>query len=310
MLFALSAFSMASFCLFYWFLDAFSAPVLTSDLLLSTNSDLSSGGFSMKTIFSRKIRLAVIFCATLLAVSASALFNAQTQSVAFNQAGQAGQASQANQAGAITEATLKTLQFRAIGPAIMGGRIDDFAVVESNPSTIFAATASSGLWRTTNNGTTWEPIFDNESHSSIGDVAIVQSNPDVIWVGTGEPNNRQSSSWGNGVYKSTDGGKTWANVGLKDSHHIGRIVIDPKNADIVYVAALGHLWGANKERGLFKTTDGGKTWTNTKFINEDTGFTDVMMDPEDSNTVYAAERLPVLTAAAPAVGCIKQLMAA
>ncbi len=224
------------------------------------------------TVFPRKTRPAVLFCAALVAsFFFQPNFSAQTQS-----------------AGQLSEATFKTLQFRSIGPAIMGGRIDDFAVVESNPHTVFAATASGGLWRTINNGVTWEPLFDNETVSSIGDVEIVQSNPDVIWVGTGEPNNRQSSSWGNGVYKSTDGGKTWANVGLKDTHHIGRIVIDRKNPETVYVAALGHLWGANKERGLYKTTDGGKTWTNAKFINEDTGFTDVAMDPTDSNTLYAA----------------------
>ena len=227
------------------------------------------------TVFPHKTRLAALFCVALLTFGAFSVFQNQFSA-------------EAQSAGQITDATFKTLQFRSIGPAIMGGRIDDFAVVESNPHIVFAATASGGLWRTTNNGVTWEPLFDNEAVSSIGDVDIVQSNPDVIWVGTGEPNNRQSSSWGNGVYKSTDGGKTWANVGLKDTHHIGRIVIDQKNPDTVYVAAQGHLWGANKERGLYKTTDGGKTWTNTKFINEDTGFTDLAIDPNDSNTLYAA----------------------
>ncbi len=227
------------------------------------------------TVFSPKARLFAISCFALFALASLSFLQNQFSA-------------KAQSTGQLSEATFKTLQFRSIGPAIMGGRIDDFAVVESNPHTVFAATASGGLWRTVNNGVTWEPLFDNEAVSSIGDVEIVQSNPEVIWVGTGEPNNRQSSSWGNGVYKSTDGGKTWANVGLKDTHHIGRIVIDQKNPDTVYVAALGHLWGANKERGLYKTTDGGKTWTNTKFINEDTGFADVAMDPSDSNTLYAA----------------------
>ncbi len=188
----------------------------------------------------------------------------------------------------LTPELFKNLSFRNLGPAIMGGRIDDFAVVESNPAIIYAATASGGLWKTVNNGTTWESLFDKESHSSIGDVTVAPSNPDIVWVGTGEANNRQSSSWGNGVYKSEDGGKNWVNVGLKDTHHIGRIVIHPTDPNVVYVAADGHLWGGNAERGLFKTTDGGKTWVNTKFINEDTGFTDVAMDLSEPNTLYAA----------------------
>ena len=188
----------------------------------------------------------------------------------------------------LTPEAFKNLTFRCLGPAIMGGRIDDFAVVESNPSIIYAATASGGLWKTINNGTTWEPVFDKEAHSSIGDVTVAPSDPDIVWVGTGEANNRQSSSWGDGVYKSVDGGKTWESVGLKDTHHIGRIVIHPTDPNIVYVAAGGHLWGANQERGVFKTTDGGKTWANTKFINEDTGFTDLAMDLSEPSTLYAA----------------------
>ena len=191
-------------------------------------------------------------------------------------------------AAKVNEKLLKNLQWRCIGPAIMGGRIDDFAVVESQPWVIYAGTASGGLWKTTNNGVTWEPIFDNENTSTIGAIAIAPSDPSIVWVGTGEPANRQSSSWGDGIYKSTDGGKTWTNMGLQESHHIGRVVIHPTNPDIVYVAALGHLWGANKERGLFKTTDGGKTWVNTLFINENTGCVDVAIDPRSPDTVYAA----------------------
>jgi photosystem II stability/assembly factor-like uncharacterized protein len=187
-----------------------------------------------------------------------------------------------------SESVLGKLEWRCIGPANMGGRIDDFAVVESNPHIIYAGVASGGVWKTTNNGVTWEPVFDDQSTSTVGDVTVAPSNPDIVWVGTGEPNNRQSSSWGNGVYKSTDGGKTWKNMGLFDTHHIGRIVIHPTNPDVVYVAALGHLWGPNRERGLFKTSDGGKTWVNTKFIDENTGFVDVAMDPESPNTLYAA----------------------
>ncbi len=183
---------------------------------------------------------------------------------------------------------LNNLEWRCIGPANPGGRIDDFAVVESNPSIIYVGTASGGLWKTKNNGITWKPVFDNQDTSSIGDVTVSLSNSDIVWVGTGEPNNRQSSSWGNGVYKSQDGGSTWQNMGLKDTHHIGRIVIHPENPDIVYVAALGHLWGANKERGLFKSTDGGKTWTNPLFIDENTGCVDLAIDPENPHVLYAA----------------------
>ncbi|MFC2167342.1 WD40/YVTN/BNR-like repeat-containing protein, partial [Acidobacteriota bacterium] len=159
------------------------------------------------------------------------------------------------------------------------------------PYIYYAATASGGLWKTVNNGITFEPIFDYESVFSIGDVAVSQANPDIVWVGTGEANNSRSCYWGDGVYKSTDAGKTWKNMGLKESHHIGRIVIHPTNPDIVYVAALGHLFSDNPERGLYKTIDGGETWEKTlevidheKYI----GVVDVVMDPTNSVVLYAA----------------------
>jgi len=183
---------------------------------------------------------------------------------------------------------LKNLEFREIGPATMGGRIDDFAVVEGNPNIVFVGVASGGVWKTTNNGTTWEPVFDKEDVSTIGGIAIAPSDPSVVWVGTGEANNRQSSSWGDGAYKSLDAGKTWQKTGLAATHHIGRIVIHPKNPDVVYVAALGHLWGPNAERGVYKTTDGGKTWARVLKINDDTGVSDIAMDPESPDTIYAA----------------------
>ena len=189
---------------------------------------------------------------------------------------------------------LKNLQFRAIGPAIMGGRIDDIAVVENNPSTYYVGTATGGVWKTVNNGTTFDPIFDEQGSTSIGDIAIAPSDPSIVWVGTGEPNNRQSSSWGDGIYRSLDAGKTWQNMGLRDSKHIGRVVIDSRNPNIVYVAVLGHLWGPNKERGVFKTTDGGKTWNNVLFINEDTGVIDLAMDPAESDDALR-RRLPTAT---------------
>jgi len=185
------------------------------------------------------------------------------------------------------DAILKPLRFREIGPATMGGRIDDFAVVDSNPDIIYAGTASGGVFKTVNGGTTWAPIFDREAVSTIGDITLAPSDPSIVWVGTGEANNRQSSSWGNGVYKSTDAGRTWAHMGLADTHHIARIVIHPTDPNTLYVAATGRLWGPSKERGLYKTTDGGKTWNKVLFVNEDTGIIDVALDHESPGTLIA-----------------------
>jgi photosystem II stability/assembly factor-like uncharacterized protein len=186
------------------------------------------------------------------------------------------------------EVALKNLKFREIGPAIMGGRVDDFAVVESDPRIIYVGSAAGGVFKTVNGGASWDPIFDDQPNSTIGDIALAPSDPSIVWVGTGEPNNRQSSSWGNGIYKSMDAGKTWTHMGLKDTHHIGRVIVHPTNPNIVYVAALGHLWGPNKERGVYKTTDGGATWTQSLHINDDTGVSDIAMDSQSPNTLYAA----------------------
>ncbi|MGH9410476.1 MAG: WD40/YVTN/BNR-like repeat-containing protein, partial [Vicinamibacterales bacterium] len=183
---------------------------------------------------------------------------------------------------------LRNFTWRSIGPASMGGRLDDIAVVDSNPSIIYLGFATGGVWKSINNGPTWTPIVDEEPVTSIGDIAIAPSDPNVVYVGTGEANNRQSASFGAGVYKSTDAGEHWTYVGLKETQSIARIVVNPKNPDIVYVAAVGHLFGPNPDRGLYKTTDGGKTWTNAKFINNDTGFTDVSIDPVNPNVLYAA----------------------
>ncbi|MCL4219733.1 MAG: PDZ domain-containing protein [Phycisphaerales bacterium] len=181
-----------------------------------------------------------------------------------------------------------SFDWRLIGPANMGGRIVDLAVYEPNPNIFYVATASGGLLKTVNNGTTFEHQFDRQSTVSIGDVAVAATSPDIVWVGTGEHNPRNSVSWGDGVYKSTDGGHSWENMGLRGSFQIGKILIHPQNADIVLVGALGRLWGPNEERGLYRTTDAGKTWTRTLFIDDKTGIIDMAFDPADPNVVLAA----------------------
>lgn len=183
---------------------------------------------------------------------------------------------------------LSSYKAREIGPSVFGGRIVDIDVDSENPHRILVASASGGLWATSNNGTTWKNIFDNQRTISIGDIAIDPTNPQVIWVGTGEANNQRSSLWGDGVYRTNDGGKSWTCTGLKDTHHIGRIVVDPRNPETVYVAALGHLYTTNQQRGLFKTADGGKTWEKILYVNEHVGVVDCVMDPGDSDTLYAA----------------------
>jgi photosystem II stability/assembly factor-like uncharacterized protein len=180
------------------------------------------------------------------------------------------------------------LEWRELGPTIVGGRVSDLAVVESNPSTFYVGTASGGVWKTVNAGVTFEPVFEQESTASIGDVTVSAANPNVVWVGTGEPQNRQSSPWGNGVYRSTDAGLTWSHLGLEATHHIGRIVVHPDDPDVAYVAAAGHLWGANPERGVYRTTDGGRTWDHVLFLDENTGAIDLAMDPNDPRTLFAA----------------------
>ena len=180
------------------------------------------------------------------------------------------------------------LEWRELGPTIMGGRISDLAVVESDPATFYVGTATAGVWKTDNSGITFEALFQHEGTSSIGDVTVSPSNPNVVWVGTGEPQNRQSSPWGNGVYRSLDGGGTWMHLGLENTHHISRIQVHPRDPDVAYVAAVGHLWGSNPERGVYKTTDGGRTWSSVLFVDQHTGTIDLVMDPNDPNTLFAA----------------------
>jgi photosystem II stability/assembly factor-like uncharacterized protein len=177
---------------------------------------------------------------------------------------------------------------RSIGPAFTSGRISGFAIDPNNWTRYYVAVASGGVWKTINAGVTWTPIFDNEASYSIGAIAVDPKNFLTVWVGSGENNSQRSVSYGSGLYKSEDGGRSWRNVGLKTSEHIGRIAIDPKDSNIVYVAAQGPLWGPGGDRGLFKTTDGGKTWKNILNISEHTGVTDVVIDPNDPNTVYCA----------------------
>src|SRR5947199_6345184 len=180
-----------------------------------------------------------------------------------------------------------SLHFRSIGPASMSGRISDLAVYEPNPSIFYVGTAHGGGWKTVNAGTTFEAQFQDQGFMSIGDVTVSQSNPDLVWVGTGESNNRQSTSWGDGVYKSTNGGKTYTNMGLRTSRYINRIVNDPRNNDIVFVAATGSLSGPGAERGVFKTTDGGKTWKQVLKVDDDTGANDVVMDATNGQILWA-----------------------
>ncbi len=215
-----------------------------------------------------------------LIVLATCVLGAVAQSLV---SGRAGQPAPAAPAG-----PFDNLHFRPIGPAAMSGRISDLAVYEANPAIFYVGTAHGGVWKTVNNGTTFEAQFQEQGLMSIGDVTISQSNPDLVWVGTGESNNRQSTSWGDGVYKSTDAGKTYTNMGLRTSKHINRIVIDPRNTDIVLVAATGSLWGPGGERGVFKTTDGGKTWKQVLKVDDDTGANDLVMDPSNSQIVYAS----------------------
>ena len=185
-------------------------------------------------------------------------------------------------------ATIAGLSWRTIGPANFDGRVNAIAGIGFPSKTFYVGAAGGGVWKTTNNGTTFRPLFTDESTASIGAIAIAQSDTNVVWVGTGDPNSRNTIEPGDGVYKSTDGGMTWKMMGLEDGQMIGNIAIDPTNADVVYVAELGHAWDTEGERGLFKTTDGGATWKRIKYIDEKTGFVDVKIDPSNPNNLFAA----------------------
>ena len=191
-------------------------------------------------------------------------------------------------APSLPQAWADAVSWRSIGPANMSGRIPALTVYEKDPSIWWAASASGGLLKTTNNGVTFTHQFDDQATVSIGDVKVAQSDPSVVWVGTGESNPRNSVSWGNGVYKSTDGGDTFTHMGLDETYQTGRIAIHPTNPDIVYVGALGRLWGPNEERGVFKTIDGGETWEKIFYLDDRTGIVELQMNPKDPDTLLAA----------------------
>ncbi|MFC2166442.1 hypothetical protein ACFLQZ_00580 [Acidobacteriota bacterium] len=186
------------------------------------------------------------------------------------------------------ESPFKDLKWRAVGPELQGGRIEAIACHPDEPHTLYVGAGSGNLWKSINNGTTWTPIFENESTFTIGSIAIAPSDPNIVWVGTGEILMARSSFAGTGVFKSNDAGETWTNMGLHDTHHIPRVLIDPKDPNVVYVAALGHNYGFNDERGVFKTTDGGYTWDKKLFISDKVGIVELVMDPSDNQTLYAA----------------------
>ena len=190
--------------------------------------------------------------------------------------------------GGMTADTFSGLKFRLIGPAVASGRVMSIAVNPKNKFEYYVGVASGGVWKTVNDGTTWTPVFDGEGSYSIGWVTLDPNDSSVVWVGSGESNSQRSVSYGDGIYRSVDGGKSWENLGLKKSEHIGRVVVDPRDSKVVYVAAEGPLWGPGGDRGLYKSADGGKNWKAVLTISENTGVVDVQLDPSNPDIVYAA----------------------
>src|SRR5688572_16959033 len=188
----------------------------------------------------------------------------------------------------LSPSLFSNIRLRSLGPAITSGRIADLAINPTNHYEYYVAVASGGVWKTVNAGVTFTPLFDGEGSYSIGCITIDPNNPNTIWVGSGEDNNQRSVAYGDGVYKSEDGGKSWKNMGLKNSEQIGEIIVDPNNSNIIYVAAYGPLWSSGGDRGIYKSTDAGKTWKQVLSVSEHTGFNEVHMDPRNPNILYAA----------------------
>jgi len=229
----------------------------------------------------RKLFLAAMF---LLLFATNAISLSNQKSSTPNERWEAFQKQQEMQ----SKSLFKNLYFRSVGPLVMSGRVVDVEPSPKDPYTFYVAYATGGLWKTVNNGLRFKSIFEGQNAVTIGDFVIDPNNPDIIWVGTGEQNSSRSSYAGTGIYKTIDGGKTWKCMGLEDTHHIGRVLIDPKNSNIVFVAALGHLYTENKERGIYRTKDGGKTWEKVLYINSRTGFVDIVINPKNPNVLYAA----------------------
>ena len=225
--------------------------------------------------------LGVIFALALLEPSAYA------QRPPTGRGGGGGGAPQGRQSGGVNPSTFASLRFRNIGPAATGGRVGDIAIHPKAKSTWVIGVASGGVWITRNAGTTWTPVFDGTGSYSVGAVTIDPNDTLTIWVGTGENNSQRSVGYGDGVYKSTDGGRTWTNTGLKNSNHIGMIAVDPRNSNVVFVAALGPLWSPGGDRGLYQTKDGGATWKRVLEVDEWTGINEVYLDPRNPDVIYA-----------------------
>src|SRR5215471_12000367 len=223
------------------------------------------------------------FNALILCFAISALAQDELPAPAGGRGGRGGASAEP-----ISETTFASLRARLIGPAFVSGRVSQIAVFPDDSNHYLIALASGNIFLTYNNGTTWTPVFDNYGSYSIGTIAIDPKNPSVVWVGTGENNDQRSVSYGDGIYKSEDGGKTWRNMGLKQSEHIARIAIDPRDSNVIYVAAPGPLWKGGGDRGLYKSTDGGKNWTSLIKVGEYTGVADVILDPRNPDIVLAA----------------------